>query len=73
MLAARPGFRTSEFLVALVTFVGYLVNAAADYVSTTNATLYSLPALAYIISRGLAKYEARPTPTTPPAVPPPAA
>jgi len=64
----RPGFKTSEWLVGLVTFAGFIANAASDWTSTHNAAVFSLPALAFIISRGLAKYEARPTtPPVPPA------
>lgn len=64
-MLSRPGFRTSEFVVALATFVGYCLNAAADWTTTQHASLYSIPALVFILSRGLAKYEQRNT--TPPA------
>lgn len=67
MQLTRPGFRTSEFLVALVTFLGFCLNAAADWTSTMHASLYSLPALVFIISRGLAKYEQRGGDGSPPA------
>ena len=65
-MLSRPGFKTSEFLVAVLTFAGFLGNAAADWTSTHDAALYSVPALVFILSRGLAKYEQRGT-TTPPA------
>lgn len=55
----RPGFKTSEWAVAALTVVWYIVNAAADYYSTAGAVELSLPAVAYIVSRGLAKYEPR--------------
>lgn len=57
----RPGFKTSEFAVAALTVLWYIVNAAADWYSTTGAVKLSLPAIAYIVSRGLAKYEQRGT------------
>lgn len=56
---ARPGFHTSEYVVTVLTVAWYLVNAWQDYVSTTGAVKLSAPALAFILSRGLAKYEAR--------------
>lgn len=72
-LAQRPGFHTSEFLIGLLTVLWYVVNAAEDYYSTTHAIGLSAPAIAYIFSRGLAKYEARPTlPVQRPPAPPPA-
>lgn len=65
----RPGFRTSEWVVTVLTVGWYIVNAWQDYTSNSGAVKLSAPALAYIVSRGLAKYEARNT-TTPPAPPP---
>lgn len=58
-MLTRPGFRTSEFVVAALTFLGFCGNAAAEWTSTQHATLYSLPALVFVLSRGLAKYEHR--------------
>lgn len=61
----RPGFQTSEFIVGLLTFLGLLGNAAAEWTSTQHAAVYSVPALVFILSRGLAKYEQRGGPTPP--------
>jgi len=55
----RPGTRSSEFVVSILTVVWYIVNAAENYYSTSGAVKLSAPAIAYIISRGLAKYEQR--------------
>jgi hypothetical protein len=62
----RPGFHTSEWLVAIGSIAWYILNAWQDYTTTTGAVTYSLPALVYIVSRGLAKYEARNTSAPPP-------
>lgn len=65
---SRPGFRTSEFLVALLTAVGALVAALLDYIGSHDAgTLSVVAAVAFVVSRGLAKYETRPGGTIPPA------
>jgi hypothetical protein len=56
---SRPGFKTSEFIVGVLTFLGLLGNAAQDWTSTHDAALFSVPALVFILSRGLAKYEQR--------------
>jgi hypothetical protein len=65
----RPGFRTSEFLVSVLTLVGSIVAATQDYITNPQATGLSVAgAVAYVLSRGLAKYEPRPpVDTTPPA------
>ena len=66
-----PGTRTSEFLVAVLNLVVQVILALQGTVSDGTATKYSVAgAIAYIISRGLAKYETRTT--TPPAPAPPA-
>lgn len=58
----RPGFRTSEFIVTVLTLIGSIVAALADYISDPTATKLSVAgAVAYIVSRGLAKYEPRGT------------
>lgn len=64
----RPGFHTSEFIVSLLTLLGSIIAAAQGYVTDGTATKLSVGgAAAYIISRGLAKYEGRgPNPPTPP-------
>lgn len=72
-ITARPGVHTSEFAVSALTVVWYLVNAWQDYVTTTGAATLSAPAIAYIISRGLAKYEQRNTVAPPPPPAPPTA
>lgn len=57
---SRPGFHTSEFIVTILTLVGSIVAAAQDYISSGTAAKFSVfGALAYIVSRGLAKYEQR--------------
>ncbi len=63
-----PGLRSSEFKVALATLLGSVVSAAQGYITDTTATKLSVAgALAYIVSRGLAKYESRGGPGGPPA------
>lgn len=71
-----PGARSSEFLVMVLNVVAQIVLAWTDTLSSGTATkLGVLGTLAYIVSRGLAKYETRgAVPTPPPAqVPPPQA
>ena len=59
-MLARPGFHTSEFLVALLTLLGSIIADAQGYITSTDATKLSVAgAVAYIVSRGLAKYEPR--------------
>ena len=56
----RPGVRTSEFLVAVLNVIGQVIAALAGYVSDPTAVKLSVAgAAAYILSRGLAKYEPR--------------
>ncbi len=72
----RPGFRTSEFLSAVANVIVQVALAWNGTVSDSTATHLSVyGAIAFILSRGLAKYEPRPpVVTTPPAgTPPPAA
>lgn len=58
-----PGLRTSEFKVALANLIGQVVLASNGTVSDGTAAKYSVAgAIAYIISRGLAKLESRGTP-----------
>lgn len=65
-MLARPGFHTSEFLTVLVNFIGQVVLAMNGTVSDGTAAKYTVAgAVAYIISRGLAKYEPRGTGGTP--------
>lgn len=64
----RPGFKTSEFLVALANFAGQVALAMNGNEANGTAVKYTLAgAVAYIISRGLAKYEPR---NVPPPAPP---
>lgn len=65
-----PGSRSSEFLVTVLNVVVQLILALTDTVSNGTATkLGVLGTIAYVLSRGLAKYEGRPNvpPTPPPA------
>lgn len=63
-----PGTKTSEFLLTILNAIAQLILALTSTVSTGTATKYGLAgAIAYIVSRGLAKYEGRGT--TPPAPP----
>lgn len=76
MMLGRPGFRTSEFLSAIANVIVQVALAWNGTVSDSTAAHLSVyGAIAYILSRGLAKYEPRPpVETTPPAgTTPPAA
>jgi len=56
----RPGFHTSEFVVTVLTVLGALLSALQGYVSDPTAVKLSVGgAVAYILSRGLAKTEPR--------------
>jgi len=60
-----PGGRSSEFLVTILNVVVQLILALTDTISNDTATKYGLAGtIAYVLSRGLAKYESRNT-TTP--------
>lgn len=66
----RPGFKTSEFLVSVLTLAGTIIATTQDYISSGTAThLTVYGAIAYILSRGLAKQEPRNTPPAPPPGP----
>jgi hypothetical protein len=53
-----PGMRTSEFYLTVLTLIGSIVASGQDYISSSTATHLSVyGAIAYILSRGLAKYE----------------
>jgi hypothetical protein len=59
-MLSRPGFHTSEFIVAVLTLAGSVVAALQDYITNGTATKLSVAgAVAYVLSRGLAKYEPR--------------
>jgi hypothetical protein len=66
-----PGSRSSEFLVTVLNVVVQLVLALTDTISNGTATkLGVVGTIAYVLSRGLAKYEGRPEVSA--NVPPPA-
>jgi hypothetical protein len=70
----RPGFHTSEFLASLVNLIVQVALAMNGTVSDGTATKYSVAgAIAFILSRGLAKYEGRGTAAVPPTTPGPVA
>ena len=66
-----PGSRSSEFLVTVLNVLVQVILALTDAISTGTATrLGVVGTVAYVLSRGLAKYEGRGTlPPTPPAPP----
>jgi hypothetical protein len=65
-----PGSRSSEFLLTVLNVIVQLILALTDTLSNgTAAKLGVLGTIAYVLSRGLAKYEGRPT-VPPPPVPP---
>jgi hypothetical protein len=69
-----PGSRSSEFLVTVINVIVQLVLALTDAVSTGTATKLGVAGtIAYVVSRGLAKYEGRPNVPTPPVPPAPPA
>jgi len=67
-----PGSRSSEFLVTVLNVIVQLVLALTNAVSDGTATKLGVAGtIAYVLSRGLAKYETRgpvapPQPPTPP-------
>jgi hypothetical protein len=66
-----PGARSSEFLVTVLNVIVQLVLALTDAITTGTATkLGVVGTIAYVLSRGLAKYEGRPVVPAPPVVPP---
>lgn len=60
-MLARPGFKSSEWMVALITAVLNIANSAGNWITLKQAIVASLPAIGYVISRGLAKTEPRGT------------
>jgi hypothetical protein len=57
--APKNGFMTSEFFVAVAFVAGVLVAAFTDSLSRSDGWRYAtFVAMAYIISRGLAKFGA---------------
>ena len=66
-----PGSRSSEFLVTILNVIVQLILALTDTISNGTATkLGVLGTIAYVLSRGLAKYETRGPVAPPPNVPP---
>lgn len=66
-----PGARSSEFLVMLLTVASQIIMALADGPTHGTANKAGVAAaIAYVLSRGLAKYEGRGTVPNPPVVPP---
>lgn len=67
-----PGSRSSEFLVTVLNVIVQLVLALTDTINNGTATkLGVLGTIAYVLSRGLAKYETRgPVAPPPPPAPP---
>ena len=63
-----PGSKSSEFLVMVLNVVAQIALAWSGTISDGKASTYGLVgAAAYIVSRGLAKYETKPGGGTPPA------
>lgn len=64
------GSKSSEFLVTVLNVLVQLILALTDVISNGTATkLGVLGTIAYVLSRGLAKYEGRPNVPPPPAPP----
>ena len=62
-----PGSKSSEFLVTILNVIAQVILAASGTISDGTATKYGLAgAVAYIVSRGLAKYEQRAAVGAPP-------
>lgn len=67
-----PGTRTSEFLVTVLVIVADVCLAWAGTIGDGTAAKYGvIGSVGYVISRGLAKYESRPSVPTPTQTPPP--
>ena len=57
---STPGAKSSEFLVTVLNVVAQVILAWADVISNGTAVqLGVVGTLAYVLSRGLAKYEHR--------------
>ncbi len=71
-----PGTKSSEFIVTVLLVVADVALAWAGTIGDGTAAKYGvIGSVAYVVSRGLAKYETRPVaaPPTDPAPVPPAA
>lgn len=65
-----PGAKSSEFLVTVLNVVAQIVLAWTGTISDGMATKLGIAGtIAYVLSRGLAKYETRPGSSTPPVPP----
>ena len=65
-----PGSKSSEFLVMVLNVIAQIALAWSGELSSGTATKLGFGgAVAYVISRGLAKYETRPGSVPPPAPP----
>lgn len=63
-----PGAKSSEFLVTILNVIAQIALAWAGTISDGTAAKLGLAGtVAYILSRGLAKYEGRPNVPAPPA------
>ena len=67
-----PGAKSSEFLVTVLNVLVQLLLALTDAISSGTATKLGVAGtVAYVLSRGLAKYEGRGTTPAPPPPPQP--
>lgn len=65
-----PGAKSSEFLVTVLNVLVQLLLALTNAISSGTATKLGVAGTAaYVLSRGLAKYEGRGTTPTPPTPP----
>jgi len=67
----KPGYKTTEFLIVVLTNVGLILSAAADWLPPRYAAIgAAVSSAAYAIARGLAKLnppkDAVPLPPAPP-------
>lgn len=55
-MGLKPGYKTTEFLIVVLTSVGLIVSASADWLPPRYAaTGVAVSTAAYAIARGLAK------------------
>ena len=60
-MTQRPGFKTSEWIVTLLTIIGATATAAQGSLPPKwSAIIATIATVSYTISRGLAKTETRP-------------
>ena len=71
MTGLKPGYKTTEFLLVVLTAIGMVASGAADWLPAKYAAIGSaIAAGAYAISRGLAKIGPPTVAPTPPPAPP---